>query len=579
MPLVPDLRARIHRLALENAVEHRSDPRPESILGALLGSDPSLRSQRDSLVPQVREVIAEISSLSLAEREKRLSDLGGPEPRPVRPPRSTSGEETLKDLPDLPGAEKGQVTLRFAPFPSGALHVGHARAIFLNDAYRQRYDGRFFLVFDDTVGSVEKRPSLDSYDLILEDFHLAGVKLSKIYYKSDRLPEYYRHLPPLLRQGAAYVCLCPAEELRRRREAREPCPERDREPPWQQESWEGMLSGRYGEGEAVVRLKTDLSHPNPAFRDRVLFRISNLDHPRVGHRYRVWPLLEYSWGVDDVELGITHVLRGKDLMMEDEMEQALWKAWGWTGPHFAHFGLLRIREAKLSKSKFQREIASGAFDGWADPRTWSLRSLWQRGIRPEAVRQFVLSFGLSLTDIEVPAETLYAMNRHLIDPITPRRAFVPEPMTVKVLGDPLGPRNVALANHPEHPEMGERSLRVEDLFYLPGRDLAAHLGEEVRLKDLMNVRLPPPGSAEPLPAVFTSQPNKPLPRLQWVPVREAVPVSVLGVDHQRTAGFGEGDLARAPEGSLFQFERFGFVRADALPSAPGEPRRFFFAHP
>ncbi len=578
MSIAPDLRARITRLALENAVEHRSDPRPESILGALLGSDPSLRSQRDSLVPEVRDVIAEISTLSPEERATRLQHLGGPLPRAVRPNRSPPGDEALPDLPDLPGAEPGKVTLRFAPFPSGALHVGHARGIFLNDAYRQRYDGRFFLVFDDTVGSAEKRPSLESYDLILEDFQLAGVKLSKIYYKSDRLPEYYRHLPPLLEQGSAYVCLCPAEELRRRREAREPCPERDREKARQQEAWEGMLSGRYGEGEAVVRLKTDLNHPNPAFRDRVLFRISELDHPRVGHRYRVWPLLEYSWGVDDVELGITHVLRGKDLVMEDEMEQALWKAWGWTGPRFTHFGLLRIREAKLSKSKFQKEIASGAFEGWSDPRTWSLRSLWRRGIRPDAVRQFVLSFGLSLADIEVPAETLYAMNRHLIDPTTPRRAFVPQPVPVKVLGDPLGPRRVELANHPEHPEMGERTLQVDDLFYLPGRDVASHLGEEVRLKDLLNVRLPGSIRPEPLPANFTSQPNKPLPRLQWVPAGEAVPVSVLGVDHELTEGFGEADLARAPEGGLFQFERFGFVRADVLPLA-GERRRFFFAHP
>ena len=579
MSLDPDLRARVTRLALENALEHRSDPRPESVLGALLGSDPSLRGQREQLVPLVRDVIAEISTLSAPAREDRLRGLGGPEARPVRPPRSTSGDESSPDLPDLPGAEKGQVTLRFAPFPSGALHVGHARGIFLNDAYRQRYDGRFFLVFDDTVGSAEKRPSLESYDLILEDFHLAGVKISKIYYKSDRLPEYYRHLPPLLDAGSAYVCLCRAEELRRRREAGEPCPERDRAPHWQRESWEGMLAGRYAEGEAVVRLKTDLHHPNPAFRDRVLFRISGLDHPRVGHRYHVWPLLEFSWAVDDVELGITHVLRGKDLVMEDEMEQALWKAWGWTGPRFTHFGLLRIREAKLSKSKFQREIASGAFDGWADPRTWSLRSLWRRGIRPEAVRQFVLSFGLSLADIEVPAETLYAVNRHLIDPTTPRRAFVPDPVPVQVLGDPLGPRSVALANHPEHPEMGERTLHVEDRFYLPGRDVAAHAGGEVRLKDLLNVRLPPPGGPTPLRVEFTGQPNKPLPRLQWVPMGEAVPISVLGIDHERTEGFGERDLARAPEGSLFQFERFGFVRADAPSPAPSEPRRFFFAHP
>ena len=81
-----------------------------------------------------------------------------------------------------------------------------------------------------------------------------------------------------------------------------------------------MFSGEFGEGRAVLRAKTDMKHKNPAFRDRVLCRISDRRHPRVGTRYKVWPMLEFSWAVDDIELGMTHVIRGKDLYMEDLMK-------------------------------------------------------------------------------------------------------------------------------------------------------------------------------------------------------------------------------------------------------------------
>src|SRR5439155_5338545 len=104
------------------------------------------------------------------------------------------------------------------------------------------------------------------------------------------------------------------------REAKRACVHRTQDVVETIAMWKAMLAGEYGEGEAGFRLKNDMDHPNPAFRDRVLFRIAERDHPRVGDRYRVWPMLDFSWGVDDALLGITHVLRGTDLVMEDQME-------------------------------------------------------------------------------------------------------------------------------------------------------------------------------------------------------------------------------------------------------------------
>src|SRR5436309_1193712 len=131
--------------------------------------------------------------------------------------------------------------------------------------------------------------------------------------------------PELLATGEAYVCECDAETLRKNREAMRACVHRIQDVDETIAMWKAMLAGEYGEGEAVVRLKTDMAHPNPAFRDRVLFRVAVREHPRVGTRYRVWPMLEFSWAVDDALLGVTHVLRGRDLVMEDLMEARMWE--------------------------------------------------------------------------------------------------------------------------------------------------------------------------------------------------------------------------------------------------------------
>jgi glutamyl-tRNA synthetase len=573
------VRERARRLALDNAVRHGSPPRPESVLGGLLGSDASLRPHRAEVLPVVQSVLEEVARLSPEERKAQLEAAGGPVGPSAARKEAEAKHAAEHGLPPLPGAIEGKVVLRLAPFPSGSLHIGHARGIFINDEYRRRYRGKFLLVFDDTVGSEEKRPVPESYDLILQDIASAGIKFDGIYYKSDRLDLYYRDVPRLLDQGSAYVCTCPAELLRENREVGRACAHRVAPPESQREGWDRMRAGGYGAGEAVVRIKTDIQHPNPAFRDRVLFRISDFDHPRVGTKYRVWPMLEYAFAIDDVELAITHVIRGKELIIEDMMEDALWKALGLQGPSFLHWGLLRIRETKVSKSGTYRNVMGGVYDGWSDPRTWSFASFLRRGIQLEAVRDFVLSFGLSQSDIEVPAEVLYAENRRLIDARALRRAFVAGAREVVVDGAPAA-RTVRLANHPELAEHGEREVRASDRFFLPGVDLEKNRGREIRLKDLMNVELPSDLPAQgPVRAKFTSLPNKPLPRIQWVPHEGALAISVLMVDGSRVEGMGEAALLTSKEKDLYQFERFGFVCGDARPKDPATPLPFVFAHP
>ena len=576
MTLPVEVAARARRVAIENALAHEGAPRVGPIVARMLATEPALRARAEEVRSVVAAVVEEVAALPRAELEVQLAALGGAEPERAKTEKTEGG-----DFPELPGAVPGKVVLRMAPFPSGVLHIGHGRMLYIHQHYRERYNGRILLVFDDTIGSDEKRVETEFFDLILGDLELAGVKPDTVVYKSDRIPLFYPWARRVIDRGAAYVCRCPAELLRANRAKGIACPERGQSPPEAAEEWERMLAGEYAPGVAVLRLKTDLQDPDPAFRDRVLFRISDLDHPRVGRKYRVWPLLEFSWAVDDIELGITHVLRGKDLVIEDRMQRYIWDLLGIQGPPFVHWGILRVREAKVAKSKSYREVKSGLYDGWSDPRTWSLRSLDRRGISMDALRAFILSFGMSLADIEVPAETLYAENRKRIDATTVRRAYVPVPFRVEVDGYPEGLATVDLPNHPDRPELGKRVAPAGPAFYLPHRDLVSRPGAEVRLKDLLNLKLPveipPPGGT--LRATFTSRENQKLPRLQWVGAEGAVPVDLLDVEGTHSSGVGERALADAQPRDILQFERVGFVRVEADWTPGAKPLRVVYGHP
>ena len=571
-----DLARRVRRLVLENAVAHGGAPRPGPIVGRLLAQDPTLRARAADVEAEVGAAIASVTALPAGQQAAELARLGGPEATVKR------AEKSGGILPELLGAERGKVVLRLAPFPSGTLHVGNARMLFLNDVYRRRYDGKLLLVFDDTAGSEEKRVDAELFGLIEKDLERSGIPVDQVLYKSDRLATHYAWADRVIDRGATYVCVCPAELLQANRRAGRACPERSQTVEETRTLWRRMLDGGYPAGGAVLRLKTDLAGPDPAFRDRVLFRISDLDHPRVGHKWRVWPLLEFSWAVDDIELGITHVLRGKDLVMEDRMERAIWEILGLKGPEFLHWGLLRVREAKISKSKSYAEVKSGEYDGWADPRTWSLASLERRGITMDALRAFTLSFGLSLADIEVPAETLYAENRMRIDPVARRRMYAEEPLLVEVDGYPGELTTVVLPNHPDRAELGSRSVPLGPRFWLPGADVRAHAGETIRLKDLLNVDLPSsvdaPGG-EPLHVAFAGRENRRVPRLQWVPEAGAVTVDLLDVDGRHRSGIAEPAVGEATPGDVLQFERVGFVRVETDWVPASRPVRVCFGHP
>jgi len=397
----------INAYALKNALEHQGKAVQGAVIAGLFHEGLEKNKVKE-IISEVNKIIKVVNSMELETQKKEYE----------KNKKLISHRKIREGLPKLNKAKKGNVVLRFAPYPSGPLHIGNARVAVLNDEYARMYKGKFILIVDDTIGSETKPIIEEAYKLIPQGLDWLEIKYQKpVIYKSDRLEIYYKYAEKLIKLNKAYVCTCKQKEFMQLKIKQIECSCRQFDKDEQLKRWKAMFSKEIKSVDAVLRLKTSMQHPNPAFRDRVLFRISDRKHPRVGSKYRVWPLLDFSWAIDDKLLGITHIIIGKDLLIESDMEKYIWDIFGWKYPEIIHTGLLKINisdESKLSKSKSQKEVESGKFIGWDDPRTWSLQSLEKRGIKARALKEFLVSYGIKASETEADVEILYAKNRELV---------------------------------------------------------------------------------------------------------------------------------------------------------------------
>src|SRR2546425_8775132 len=237
---------------------------------------------------------------------------------------------------------------------------------------------------------------------------------------SDRVPIYYEFAEKALGQGIAFVCTCEPDQFKAIIESARACPHRSKSPSENLEQWHRMLSGEMKEGEAVIRVKTETTHPNPAVRDWPAFRIIDpvkYPHPRVGSKYRVWPLFNFAAAIDDHLLGVSHVIRGKEHLTNAPRTEYLYKALGWNIQEYVHYGRLKTTDIKLSKSLMVKEIEEGLVDGYSDPRLPTLAALRRRGYVPSALRKIVYEMGPRPVDATLSWDNVNATNRKEIDKI------------------------------------------------------------------------------------------------------------------------------------------------------------------
>ena len=580
-----ELKELIRKTALLNAVQHDGKAQAGPIMGKILGEKQELRTKTKELSALINEVLSEVNNLS-ADEQKRIVEEKWPEAL-----RKTKVEEE-KRLPPLPNVDAyAQVVTRFSPNPDCVLHLGSARAIILSHEYARLYGGKFILRFEDTDPKV-KKPSLEFYDFIRKDLAWLGCKIDDEYTQSDRIPIYYEYTNRLIKDGNAYVCTCIPDEFRKKALENNPCNCRNLPAKEHLERWKRMLEGGYAEGEAVVRVKTDLNHPNPAVRDWPALRIIDAvkyPHPRVGSKYRVWPLYNMAAGLDDHLLGITHIIRGKEHLTNQVRQEFMYRHLGWKYPEAIHYGRLKITGAFLSKSKIVAGIREGIYAGWDDPRLATFAALRKRGITPEAIKKMIIDIGPKTNDVTLSWENLYAYNRKILDAQSDRYFFVSDPVELKVTHVPRAFTS-SLPLHPEKQGKGFREYTVTPkgkekavTFWMAKSDAeAAETGMLIRLMELFNVRIEKVAMNAKITSVeasFVSESYEEVrqtkPKLiHWIPTDDAFPCRVFMPDATANDGVAESACKKLKADTVIQFERFGFVRVDEV----AEKLTAYYAH-
>ncbi|WP_423750587.1 glutamate--tRNA ligase [Salinirarus marinus] len=555
-----ELRERVEREArkhaLLNAVKYDSEADVGAVMGPLMGQNPDFRPHGDEIPGVVAQVVAEVNDASPGERRERLAELA-PDLLEELEAEEEGETQVLPDLPNVDGYD--EVRMRAAPNPNGPWHLGHARMPAVIGTYKEMYDGSFVVRFDDTDPET-KRPDLDAYDAILDAIGYLGFEPDEVLRASDRLELYYDHARRLVELGGAYTCSCPGEAFSEKKNAGEPCPHRDKDAETTMAEFEAMVDGEYDAGEMVLRVKTDITHKNPALRDWVAFRIIDTPHPRPeAAEYRCWPMLDFQSGVDDHLTGVTHIIRGIDLQDSAKRQRFVYDYFDWSYPEVVHWGHVQVDEydVKLSTSTIKELIDRGELDGWDDPRAPTLASLRRRGIRGQAIVDAMIELGTSTSNVELSMSSIYANNRDAVDDEANRYFLVRDGVELPVVG---GPDAGHPPLHPDHDERGTREVPVPGAVLVEPDDVPPN-GKRVWLKGYGCVRHNRDAfeyTGDDIDAVREED----VPVVHWVPADGGVPLRLRTMDGD-VDGVAEPDFADAAVDDVVQFERVGFARVDA----------------
>ncbi len=390
-----------YRYAIKNAFLHKGKASQGAVVGKLIalhGKDAS------NLIKISKEQVEKVNSLSFSIIESEYKKFEND--YELKP------QEKPEGLPEIPNLKKA--ITRFAPNPSAHPHIGHARAAILCYEYSRKYSGKFTLRLDDTDPKIKKILS-DSKKIFIENLEWLGTKPDKFYFATDNMEKYYDYMQKLVSLGQAYVCICKSEKWRELTRKGEPCPCRSKNSKEQEKEFAKMLNHTYKEGEAVLRLKTDLKHKDPSVRDWWLAKIvDNPIHPFVKDKH-IWPSYNFSSALEDKFEDITLIIRGQEHEQNATKQKFLYKIFNWEYPFCIHYGRIISKEYPISKSEILKGIKEGKYTGWDDPRLLTLEALRKRGIKPEAIKHLILDMGTTTSDANYDSAKLENYNRSLIE--------------------------------------------------------------------------------------------------------------------------------------------------------------------
>ncbi|MHA0856289.1 glutamine--tRNA ligase/YqeY domain fusion protein [Paenibacillus sp. CMAA1364] len=525
---------------------------------------------------------------------------------------------------DLKSGKVKEVLTRFPPEPNGYLHIGHAKAIYINFALADEFGGKTNLRFDDTNPVKEDMEYVQS---IQEDVKWLGYEWDDLRFASNYFDEMYERAVVLIKKGKAYVDDLSANEIRETRgtltEPGSNSPYRERSVDENLTLFEDMRAGEFADGQKVLRAKIDMSSPNINLRDPVIYRISHTYHHNTGDKWCIYPMYTFAHPLEDAIEGITHSLCS--LEFEDQRPFYDWVVAECEMPNVPHqyeFGRLNVGQTLTSKRKLKLLVDEGHVDGWDDPRMPTVSGLRRLGYTPQAIRSFIEETGISKSQGTVDRQMMEHFVREDLKLTAPRTMAVLNPLKLIITNYPEGQiEQLEAENNSENSEMGNRQISFSREIYIeqedfmenpPNKYFRLFPGNEVRLKNAYFVRcneVIKDENGEVMEIHCTYDPEtksgsgftgrKVKGTIHWVEASQAVPAEFrlyepliqdeevdesIDVTQEKSfldqinpnsmeivQGYIEPGMRDVTPQAKFQFFRHGYFNVDSKYSTPGHP--------
>ena len=379
---------------------------------------------------------------------------------------------------DLAEGKVDVVHTRFPPEPNGYLHIGSAKAIFINYTIAKHYGGLFNLRFDDTNPAREGDEYVQS---ILQDLKWLGAEPNGgIFYGSDYFERCYEYAEQLIKEGKAYVDDLTREQMQEYRgndagKPSRPSPYRDRTPEENLDLFRRMRAGEFADGEKTLRAKIDLASPNMNMRDPTIYRIKHVEHHRQGDKWCIYPMYDFAHPIQDAIEGITFSLCSLEFENHRPLyEWVITNLFGKEFPKQREFARLNVTNTVMSKRYLRELVEKNIVDGWDDPRMPTLCGLRRRGFTPKSIRNFCDRIGVAKSASVVEYAFLEHCLREDLNASAERTMGVLHPVKLVITNYPAGKSETfEVENNPTDPAAGTHEITFSRECWIEADDFMA----------------------------------------------------------------------------------------------------------
>ena len=378
---------------------------------------------------------------------------------------------------DIAAGLSDEIHTRFPPEPNGYLHIGSAKAIYINWSIAKKYGGKFNLRFDDTNPVREDDEYVQS---IQEDIRWLTGEMPNggIFYGSDYFETCYEYAISLIEQGKAYVDDLTQDEMRAQRgdltTPGQNSPYRDRSVEENLRLFREMREGKYPDGSKTLRAKIDMASPNMNMRDPAIYRIVRAHHHRQGDAWCIYPLYDFAHPIQDAIEGITHSMCS--IEFENHRPLYEWVVDNCPVPHHPkqrEFARLNVTHTVMSKRYLRQLVFEGHVEGWDDPRMPTLCGLRRRGYTPSAILDFVKRAGIAKANSLVDIRLLEHCIREELNDTALRRMAVTEPLRLTITNYPADQTEYfEVPNNPRDASAGTRKVPFTGSLFIEQSDFA-----------------------------------------------------------------------------------------------------------